>query len=1374
MKDKIGHILKADITVKSLSILVTAFMLLTAVPGLVNAVKATDDGNRITIEKQFSFSAPTIEPDGEFVKIQMKGAESTTNDEGAPQLPALYYRAEIPFGSTDVAVTFSHSSDQSTVVDGKITPYPIPKPLMPDRNYPLAKILLRLYSKLAPNAGLQTPETIFDDIARVNEKIYGQHISYGAPFSSSIAVGRNDNNELATFVVLSISPFTLTDVADGEGSYFTDATVQITYTKPVSSTGALPEVEQYDLLILAPSLYIKPLQPLVAHKENKDLANLKVKLVNLDEIYSETYFPSSEKYSRDNQEKIKYFIYNAVLEWGVTSVMAVGSWRTFLGLNLHAMTFPIRSSHNNDGGDPYYTTDQYFSSFLKYDPVAGYVFDDWDSNGNNRFGEWDTVGYDTYEPYPDVTFGRLACTNTIEVKNVVDKIIFYETHYSLNEPWFNRILTVTGDGFTDRNDLPVAWDTNVNTPDGEYTIYAISSVGALFGPQDQIHVTVDHSAKSKVEFLEDDHLKIEPLDPEQPEIYPGKPVAEIIVPGIDGCVLGNTDVGPYVPTNAYDGANFATVSYVAGVLQIRSKSYDPREMGMNPSMTKLKVWVNNSDGVTKLGPVTLDSTEYYDGEVEVAHALAGIPSTFEKLKDWTSNGNFIRMSDVLTDFSNGSGFVYYSGHSSCMAWGDHFPGIPGGRANAMVNGFATINMHYGLERYQAKQGDPLFPIDQLTNGYKLPVLFLSGCHSGQFDTSLASMLSDPNNVLSGYGYRYGTWCPEGMAWWAVRVPQGGSIATFGNTALGYGVPGAGAPNGVTGFMFGHAIEKYFAEHIDTLGEIHLQALNDYADAFHFNTDAPDKVDRKTWEEFDLLGDPTLKIGGYPPKTGSLSSGSDDGQLVTIDTATKQSSAEMKSSGNPVAVAPLTSDIFKVTSNPKNDTNPMGIASTPDGKFVVSYTAEELTSSKTNPGFSYGGGSYWGNATFGGPLSAGPTNIFNWWTWDDVNEKWVQNFISGMYDTTFHPWLLMPDIMDPSTWALAQYWGYGNHPGRWGSAVTAYTDNSTNPPTTTYGGVWSCTNGVLAAWYHDNNDDFVASGAGTDYSHFNSGCDQGTNWHYYVFEKLSTGTVYLVRAQSSGAFQTTTFSGRQPDVAVANDWSYIVSENGASIQCRRSNDNGATWTPVTVTATGSDPELVIAANGNVECYFIQSGKIYKSVSADHGTTWGAATLILDQPVDTTQESPYQVTSEGLVFAKNDGDLYMTYFIPTKIVLIGAIELANNGKTVKTTVYHAGSVYAEKMDWTIAIEGDSPLGRFLGTQPGQPIYELLKGRVMRGSASGQIALSPGESEEISSNSVFGFGWVLVRVTVTVGDPTIVAEKTEDGFLLGGRLLLFYGEE
>ncbi|MCK5031624.1 MAG: hypothetical protein KAR64_09165, partial [Thermoplasmatales archaeon] len=93
--------------------------------------------------------------------------------------------------------------------------------------------------------------------------------------------------------------------------------IEIQYKEPEQP---IAFANEYDFIILSPEEYTDELEDLVVHKNNR---GLKTKLVTLDEIYQSQYFPVE---GRDNPEKIKYFIKNAIDNWGIDSVLLVGGY----------------------------------------------------------------------------------------------------------------------------------------------------------------------------------------------------------------------------------------------------------------------------------------------------------------------------------------------------------------------------------------------------------------------------------------------------------------------------------------------------------------------------------------------------------------------------------------------------------------------------------------------------------------------------------------------------------------------------------------------------------------------------------------------------------------------------------------------------------------------------------------------------------------------------------------------------------------------------------------------------------------------------------------------------------------------------------------
>ena len=155
---------------------------------------------------------------------------------------------------------------------------------------------------------------------------------------------------------------------------------------------------------------------------------MKTFLKTTEEIYTEYE-------GRDDAEKIKYFIKDAIETYGISYVLFMGGKTgQFSGWNV-----PVRYSTLDDGnGYTFFISDLYFADIYKNN---GTEFDDWDSDGDGIFAEW---GQDTLDLEPDVYVGRLPCRYLFEVKIVVNKIIEYETSVD-NGDWFNRFIALGGD-----------------------------------------------------------------------------------------------------------------------------------------------------------------------------------------------------------------------------------------------------------------------------------------------------------------------------------------------------------------------------------------------------------------------------------------------------------------------------------------------------------------------------------------------------------------------------------------------------------------------------------------------------------------------------------------------------------------------------------------------------------------------------------------------------------------------------------------------------------------------------------------------------------------------------------------------------------------
>jgi hypothetical protein len=184
--------------------------------------------------------------------------------------------------------------------------------------------------------------------------------------------------------------------------------------------------EEYDMIIISPNLFSTALQPLIDHKNSR---NVKTILMTTEEIYNS--YPG-----RDKPEQIKYFIKNALDTWGITYVMLVGGANQIPGryTNIY-FEYDYQDEWN-------FLSDLYYADIYDEDMI----FSSWDTNENDLFAEYNWFGrYDELDLYPDVQLGRLACVNNNEVDICVNKIITYETEKAYSQYWFRNVVYMGGD-----------------------------------------------------------------------------------------------------------------------------------------------------------------------------------------------------------------------------------------------------------------------------------------------------------------------------------------------------------------------------------------------------------------------------------------------------------------------------------------------------------------------------------------------------------------------------------------------------------------------------------------------------------------------------------------------------------------------------------------------------------------------------------------------------------------------------------------------------------------------------------------------------------------------------------------------------------------
>ncbi len=235
---------------------------------------------------------------------------------------------------------------------------------------------------------------------------------------------------------------------------------------------------------------------------------------------------------------------------------------------------------------------------------------------------------------------------------------------------------------------------------------------------------------------------------------------------------------------------------------------------------------------------------YYEGELATEAAFKFLEG-FESKFLWTSTGNFTNKSDVIDAVNQGCGILMFSGHGNPKEWATHPP-----ESESWID---VANS---------------FEMDLYNNTNKLPIILVTSCWSSKFSTSYLEIINGilRNGILffrktsppSGF-YLY-EWVPKCWSWAFCSLADTGSMAVIGNTGLGYGIHGEECLSGKSQFMEIQFCKSY-SQGGEYLGEAHSNQLILYMTEF---PPMEDKIDCKTTQELLLIGDPSLKIGGYPP------------------------------------------------------------------------------------------------------------------------------------------------------------------------------------------------------------------------------------------------------------------------------------------------------------------------------------------------------------------------------------------------------------------------------------------------------------------------------------------------------------------------------
>ena len=218
-------------------------------------------------------------------------------------------------------------------------------------------------------------------------------------------------------------------------------------------------------------------------------------------------------------------------------------------------------------------------------------------------------------------------------------------------------------------------------------------------------------------------------------------------------------------------------------------------------------WYNK---ILLLGGDTFPNHGVNEGEF-VTNLIAEEMDGFDSVKLWTSENTFKPLSINYQTYL-GAGFISYSGHGYIIGFGTSPPDV-----DKRINYYSPY----------------LFG---MINGNKLPIVFFDACLTATLDYKFLNLFSFP-----------------AFAYNMVKKPYGGAVTAIGATRVGFTHVDKHGVHGGAGYLNLHFFKNY--EEGITVSEMLTKSQNDY-----LNYVGEDCI---TLEEFIIIGDPSLKTGGYP-------------------------------------------------------------------------------------------------------------------------------------------------------------------------------------------------------------------------------------------------------------------------------------------------------------------------------------------------------------------------------------------------------------------------------------------------------------------------------------------------------------------------------
>jgi hypothetical protein len=233
-----------------------------------------------------------------------------------------------------------------------------------------------------------------------------------------------------------------------------------------------------------------------------------------------------------------------------------------------------------------------------------------------------------------------------------------------------------------------------------------------------------------------------------------------------------------------------------------------------------------------------------EGEADCTYT-AQLLTDFSCTSLFVSDGSLTGPDAVISSFNEGYGFVLFHGH-----------GLQNGLFTHTVEG----------ERLPIFHSDN---ISKLSNVNKYPIMVVGCCLTTEFDVGIFNFIQLLKNLKQHHHFQ--TWkyecVPDVLGWNLMKKSNGGTIGYVGDSSTSWGVSGDsnhdGIPDSVHDGLTTGLCAEFFRiigdKEFETLGMVHKNTIRNVVESYN---GLEPRIHYKNVQEFQLLGDPSLKIGGY--------------------------------------------------------------------------------------------------------------------------------------------------------------------------------------------------------------------------------------------------------------------------------------------------------------------------------------------------------------------------------------------------------------------------------------------------------------------------------------------------------------------------------